>query len=154
MTPAAKAEERVEIHTDGSCSGNPGPGGWGAILTYRGHSRELSGGETLTTNNRMELTAAIRAIAALKRRVRAVLYTDSQYLKEGITRWLPQWKVRGWRTAAKKPVKNLDLWQQLDALLVGHEVEFRWVRGHTGHAGNERADTLARKGLEDHAREG
>jgi len=134
----------VEIFTDGACSGNPGPGGWGAILRYRGIEKELSGGEALTTNNRMELTAAISGLAALKRRCRVRLVTDSQYVRDGITRWLPAWKARGWRTADKKPVKNLDLWQRLDQAATAHDVEWHWVRGHAGHPENERADALAR----------
>ena len=137
----------VEIFTDGACSGNPGPGGWGALLRYGGAERELCGGEAATTNNRMELTAAIRALEALKRPSRIVLYTDSAYVKDGITRWIDRWKRNGWRTAAGKPVKNVDLWRRLDAALAGHTVAWRWVRGHAGHPGNERADALARKGL-------
>jgi ribonuclease HI len=139
----------VEIFTDGACSGNPGPGGWGAILKYRGHEKELCGGVPETTNNRMELTAAIRALEALKLPSKVIVHTDSRYLRDGITRWIHQWKLRDWRTAAKKPVKNVDLWQRLDALLVHHEVVWHWVRGHAGHAENERADALARQGLEE-----
>jgi ribonuclease HI len=134
----------VEIFTDGACSGNPGPGGWGAILRYGDTEREISGGETMTTNNRMEMTAAIEALTALKRPCRVRLYTDSTYVRDGIMRWLPQWKARGWRTADKKPVKNVDLWQRLDAAAAPHEIEWIWVRGHAGHPENERADMLAR----------
>ena len=137
----------VEIFTDGACSGNPGPGGWGALLRYGGSERELFGGEAATTNNRMELMAAIKAIEALKRPTRVRLHTDSVYLKDGITRWIKGWKAGGWKTAAKKPVKNVDLWRRLDALAAGHEIEWRWVKGHAGHPDNERADALARKGL-------
>jgi ribonuclease HI len=136
--------ERVEIFTDGACSGNPGPGGWGAVLRYKGHERELFGAESPTTNNRMEMMAAIAALEALKRPSTVRLFTDSLYLRDGITRWLPQWKARGWRTADKKPVKNVDLWQRLEAALETHSVEFHWVRGHAGHPENERADALAR----------
>jgi ribonuclease HI len=135
----------VEIHTDGACSGNPGPGGWAAILRWRDQERELSGGEHLTTNNRMELTAAIAALEALKRPMRVHLYTDSQYLRQGITEWLRGWKARGWLTADKKPVKNQDLWERLDAANARHAVEWRWLKGHAGHELNERADELARR---------
>ncbi|HZT89522.1 MAG TPA: ribonuclease HI [Stellaceae bacterium] len=134
----------VEIFTDGACSGNPGPGGWGAILRYRGVEKELSGGEAQTTNNRMELTAAIRGLEALTRPCRVRVTTDSQYVRDGITRWLPAWKARGWRTADKKPVKNQELWQRLEAAAAAHAVEWQWVRGHAGHPENERADVLAR----------
>ena len=137
----------VEIHTDGACSGNPGPGGWGAVLTYRGASSELSGGEAATTNNRMELMAAIRALEALSRPSRVRLHTDSTYVKDGITSWINRWKANGWKTAARKPVKNVDLWQRLEAARAGHEVEWRWVKGHAGDPGNERADALARQAI-------
>ena len=137
----------VAIYTDGACSGNPGPGGWGAVLLYGGHRREISGAAAETTNNRMELTAAIRALEALNRSTAVDLYTDSTYVKDGITRWLPNWKARGWRTAAKAPVKNRDLWEALDALTGRHDVTWHWVRGHAGNAENERADTLAREAL-------
>jgi ribonuclease HI len=137
----------VVIYTDGACSGNPGPGGWGAILTSGEHQRELSGGELHTTNNRMEIMAAIRALQALKRPCRVELHTDSQYLRQGITEWLPGWKARGWKTAAKAPVKNEDLWRELDEARARHTVDWRWVKGHAGHPMNERADALARKGL-------
>src|SRR5882762_5908538 len=138
------ARPEVEIFTDGACSGNPGPGGWGAILRFGEVEKELAGGEELTTNNRMELMAAIAALEALKRPCRVDLYTDSQYLRDGITRWLPGWKARGWRTAAKEPVKNIDLWQRLERAAEPHQVEWHWVRGHAGHPENERADALAR----------
>jgi ribonuclease HI len=134
----------VEIFTDGACSGNPGPGGWGAILRSRGVEKELAGAEPATTNNRMELMAAIAGLEALKRPCHVRLYTDSQYLRDGITRWLPGWKARGWRTAGKTPVKNVDLWQRLEAAAAPHEIEWHWVRGHAGHPENERADALAR----------
>ena len=137
----------VEIFTDGACSGNPGPGGWGVLLRYGTTEKELCGGEPVTTNNRMEMMAAIKAIEALKRPTRVRLHTDSTYLRDGITRWIRGWKANGWKTAAKKPVKNVDLWRRLDALAAGHEIEWRWVKGHAGHADNERADMLARKGL-------
>jgi ribonuclease HI len=139
--------ERVTIHTDGACSGNPGPGGWGAILTFGDHEKELNGGEEHTTNNRMELLAAISAFDALKRPCSVDLHTDSEYLKNGITGWIKNWKKNGWRTADKKPVKNIDLWQRLDAALSQHDVRWHWVKGHAGHAMNERADELARNGL-------
>lgn len=140
--------EAVDIYTDGACSGNPGPGGWGAVLRYRGAERELCGGEAQTTNNRMELMAAIRALETLKRPMRVQLYTDSVYLRDGITSWLPNWKRRGWKTAAKKPVKNVDLWQRLETAIQPHDVDWHWVKGHAGHPENERADALARQGLE------
>lgn len=136
--------EKVVIYTDGACSGNPGPGGWGAILTFGDHERELSGSEAHTTNNRMELMAAISALEALKRPCKVELHTDSQYVQQGISTWINQWKRNGWRTADKKPVKNVDLWKRLDTALARHDVNWRWVRGHDGHAMNERADVLAR----------
>ena len=138
----------VEIYTDGACRGNPGPGGWGAVLTYEGHEREIAGAETLTTNNRMELTAVIRALESLKRPVRARLFTDSEYVRRGITEWIPSWKVRGWRTADRRPVKNQDLWIELDKLAAGQELEWHWVRGHSGVPGNERADRLANQAID------
>ena len=151
MTPDERSTppsgKRVQAFTDGACSGNPGPGGWGVVLRYGGHERELFGGEADTTNNRMELMAAIRALEALTRPVRILLTTDSRYVMQGITQWLPGWKARGWRTADKKPVKNVDLWQRLEAAMTPHEVEWDWVRGHAGHPENERADALARTGL-------
>lgn len=138
----------VEIFTDGACKGNPGPGGWGVLLRWNGHEKRLFGGETHTTNNRMELTAAIMGLRALKRDCQIVLTTDSQYVRQGITEWLPNWKARGWRTAAKEPVKNADLWQALDAEVGRHRIEWRWVKGHSGHAENEIADQLANQGVE------
>ena len=139
--------DAVDIYTDGACSGNPGPGGWGAVLRWRGRTRELSGFEPATTNNRMELLAAISALEALKRPMAVRLFTDSDYLRQGITTWLPAWKKRGWRTAGRKPVKNQDLWQRLEQALARHRVEWRWVRGHSGDPDNERADQLARTAL-------
>ncbi len=138
----------VEIWTDGACKGNPGPGGWGAWLKSGGHEKELFGGEAQTTNNRMELTAVIEALASLKRRCRVELHTDSQYVQLGITEWLPNWVRRGWKTADRKPVKNADLWQRLHALSLQHEIDWRWVRGHAGISGNEHADQLANRGVE------
>lgn len=138
---------RVSIWTDGACSGNPGPGGWGAILRYDGHERELKGGEALTTNNRMELTAAIEALEALKRRCAVSMHTDSQYLRSGVTEWLGAWQRNGWRTAARKPVKNEDLWRRLAAATERHDIRWTWVRGHAGEELNERADKLAREGM-------
>lgn len=137
----------VEIYTDGACHGNPGPGGWGAVLRKGRHERELSGREETTTNNRMELTAAIRALQALRRPCRVELYTDSRYLRQGITEWLAQWKKRGWRTAGKKPVKNVDLWQELEQVASSHRVNWHWVKGHSGHPENERADRLANEAI-------
>ncbi len=140
-------EKSVDIFTDGACSGNPGPGGWGAILRYNGVEKELCGGEAGTTNNRMELMAAIQALEALKRPMTVRLYTDSEYVKNGITQWIKGWKARGWLTADRKPVKNVDLWQRLDEAAQRHDIQFHWVRGHAGHPENERADELARRGL-------
>ena len=140
-------EKLVEIFTDGACSGNPGPGGWGALLRYGGMEKELCGGEPETTNNRMELMAAIAALEALKRPSQVQLTTDSTYVKNGITTWIHDWKRRNWKTAAKKPVKNVDLWQRLEAALSRHQVEWHWVKGHAGHPENERADELARAGM-------
>ena len=137
----------VTIYTDGACSGNPGPGGWGAILISGEHRKEMCGGEDETTNNRMELTAAIEALDALKRPSRVTLYTDSTYVRDGITKWINGWRRNGWRTAAKKPVKNAELWQRLDATGERHEIDWRWVKGHAGHPENERADELARSGV-------
>lgn len=140
----------VIIHTDGACRGNPGPGGWGAVLqTGGGHEKELWGGEPSTTNNRMELMAAIMALEALKRPCRVDLHTDSQYVMKGISEWIHGWKARGWKTADKKPVKNEDLWKRLDAARQRHEVHWRWVKGHAGHALNERADALANRGVDE-----
>lgn len=141
--------DNVEIYTDGACKGNPGPGGWGALLVYKGVERELWGGEPDTTNNRMELTAAIRALELLNRPCRVQLTTDSEYVMKGIKEWLPNWKKRGWKTAARQPVKNADLWQALDAQVNRHEVHWHWVRGHNGHPGNERADQLANRGVSE-----
>ncbi len=140
-------DERVQIWTDGACSGNPGPGGWGALLVYNGTEKELSGGAAETTNNRMELSAAIAALEALKRPCKIDLHTDSQYVKGGITGWIHGWKKNGWKTADKKPVKNVDLWQQLDEALKRHDVAWHWVRGHDGNVENEKADLLARQGM-------
>jgi len=137
----------VVIYTDGACSGNPGPGGWGSILMYNGHRRELSGGEPATTNNRMEMMAVIEALEALKRSCRIVIHTDSTYVMKGMTEWMDNWKRRGWKTADKKPVKNVDLWQRLDEAMTRHDVEWRWVRGHSGIPENERADELARQAI-------
>jgi ribonuclease HI len=142
----------VEIYTDGACSGNPGPGGWGAVLTYRGREKEICGGEAATTNNRMELMAAIRALETLSRPATVHLYTDSVYVRSGITSWLAAWKRNGWKTSAKQPVKNADLWQRLEAAAAPHQVEWRWVKGHNGDPGNERADALANRGLTEAGR--
>jgi ribonuclease HI len=139
----------VEIFTDGACRGNPGPGGWGAILRYGGHEKELFGGEKETTNNRMEMTAVIRALDSLKRECRVIVTTDSMYVKQGITQWIHNWKRRGWKKADKSPVKNADLWKQLDQLASSHQVDWKWVKGHSGHAENERADELANRGIDD-----
>jgi ribonuclease HI len=139
--------QKIVIHTDGACSGNPGPGGWGAILRSGEHEKELQGGEALTTNNRMELTAAIMALEALKRPSSVELHTDSVYVKDGIGKWIHGWKRNGWKTSDKKPVKNAELWQRLDAALGRHEVTWHWVKGHAGHDDNERADELARQGM-------
>jgi ribonuclease HI len=141
------SEQVVEIYADGACKGNPGPGGWGVLLRSGDSERELYGGEPDTTNNRMELTAVIRGLEALKRRCRVRLYTDSQYVQKGISSWIHDWKRRAWRTADKKPVKNVDLWQRLDALASGHDVEWHWVKGHAGHPENERADALANRAI-------
>jgi ribonuclease HI len=142
-----QAGDRVVIHTDGACSGNPGPGGWGAILEWGGRRREIKGGEAHTTNNRMELMAAISALEALKRPCDVDLHTDSQYLRQGITSWIHGWKRNGWKTADRKPVKNADLWQRLDAAVARHTIRWHWVRGHSGHDLNERADELAREAI-------
>jgi ribonuclease HI len=155
MTGAEGAEgtagtDVVDVFTDGACSGNPGPGGWGAVLRFRGRERELSGFNGATTNNRMELMAAIAALEALTRPSRVRIHTDSRYLKDGITTWIHDWKRRQWRTADKKPVKNVDLWQRLEAALAPHEVTWHWIRGHSGHVENERADALARAAIATH----
>ncbi len=143
------ADELVVIHTDGACRGNPGPGGWGALLRYRGHERVLRGGEFDTTNNRMEMLGAISALEALTRPSRVALHTDSQYVQKGITEWLPGWIRRGWRTADRKPVKNADLWQRLQAAAAPHRVSWHWVRGHAGDPDNERADALANEAIDE-----
>ena len=147
MTDKTDRARRVIIHTDGACSGNPGPGGWGAILQWGDHRRELKGGENHTTNNRMELMGAISALEALKRPCEVEIHTDSQYLRQGITEWIHGWKRNGWRTGEKKPVKNVDLWQRLDAAAARHRMHWHWVRGHAGHDLNERADQLAREAI-------
>ena len=143
----------VTIYTDGACSGNPGPGGWGALLQFGEHERELKGGERNTTNNRMELTAAIAALETLKRTCKIHLHTDSIYLRDGITSWIHNWKRNGWRTTAKKPVKNVDLWQRLDEAIQSHDIEWHWIKGHAGDPGNEAADALARQGLDAYGRD-
>ena len=143
-TPPAE----VEIYTDGACRGNPGPGAWAALLRYRDQEKEISGAETATTNNRMELMGAISALEALRKPSRVLLHTDSQYVLKGMTQWIRDWRARGWRTADKKPVKNVDLWQRLDAAAAPHQVEWRWVRGHAGNPGNERVDALANRAID------
>ncbi len=144
--------EHVEIYTDGACKGNPGPGGWGALLRYQSvqglREKELFGGEPVTTNNRMELIAVIRAIEALKRPCTVTVHTDSVYVQKGISEWIHNWKKRGWKTATREPVKNADLWQELDGLVTTHKIDWRWIKGHAGHAGNERADALANRGVD------
>ena len=141
--------QTVEVYTDGACRGNPGPGGWGVLLRYGNTEKELYGGEADTTNNRMELMAAIQALENLKRESKVFLTTDSQYVRKGITEWIANWKKRGWKTASKQPVKNKDLWQRLDKAATQHQVEWHWVRGHTGHPENERADELANRGIDE-----
>ncbi len=141
-------EHEIDIYTDGACKGNPGPGGWGALLRSGTHEKELFGGEPATTNNRMELTAVIRALQCLRRPSRVIVHTDSQYVQKGIGQWVHMWKARGWKTADRKPVKNEDLWRELDALAARHQVVWKWVRGHAGHPENERADALANLGVE------
>lgn len=142
-------EQAVEIFTDGACRGNPGPGGWGALLRFNGTEKELYGAEPLTTNNRMELMAAISALASLKRPCRVRITTDSKYVLQGITEWLAGWKLKNWKTASRQPVKNVDLWQELDRLVTPHQVDWHWVRGHTGHPENERADQLANRAIDE-----
>lgn len=151
-TPPSTPLPKVIVFTDGACSGNPGPGGWGAILVSGPHRKELSGGEKLTTNNRMELLGAISALEALKQKSAVTLTTDSNYVKDGISKWIHGWKRNGWKTATKEPVKNAELWQRLDAAQAKHQVEWKWVKGHAGHAENERADELAREGMAPHKR--
>jgi ribonuclease HI len=148
MSGENKLSETVVIYTDGACSGNPGPGGYGAVLQWGEHTREIYGGEPATTNNRMELLAAVNALEALKRPMDIVLYTDSTYVRNGITKWIVGWKRNGWLTSAKKPVKNADLWQELEAAADRHTVDWRWVKGHSGDPGNEHADELARRGID------
>jgi ribonuclease HI len=147
LAPTDSDDGLVEIFTDGACSGNPGPGGWAALLRWRGHEKELSGAEPATTNNRMELTAAVRALDSLKRPARVRLHSDSMYLRDGITRWIHAWKRKGWKTADRKPVKNVDLWQALETAASRHEIRWDWVRGHSGHPENERVDALARAAI-------
>lgn len=137
----------IEIYTDGACSGNPGPGGWGAVMLYKGHRKELSGGESETTNNRMELLAVVKSLETLKRKSRVIVFTDSTYVMKGITEWIQAWKARGWRTAGRKPVKNVDLWKALESAIGPHDVGWKWVRGHSGVKENERADELARSAI-------
>jgi len=137
----------VKIYTDGACSGNPGPGGWGVLMLWNGHEKELNGGEAETTNNRMEMMAVIKALEALKNHPKVELYTDSKYVMQGVNEWMAGWKAKGWRTASKKPVKNQDLWREIDALVSEHDVTFHWVKGHAGDPGNERADSLAVAGI-------
>jgi ribonuclease HI len=147
-SPSGSAPEVVEIYVDGACRGNPGPGGWAATLSFGDRERQLAGAEAVTTNNRMELMAVIRALESLKRPVKARVYTDSQYVRRGITEWIASWKARGWRTADRKPVKNQDLWERLDALAASHSIEWHWVRGHSGVPGNERVDLLANQAID------
>jgi ribonuclease HI len=142
-------QEKVTIYTDGACSGNPGPGGWGVLMHYKDKEKELYGYEADTTNNRMELKAAIEALRAMKRTIKIDLYTDSTYVRNGISEWLKGWKAKGWKGANRKPIKNIDLWQELDLEVQKHDVTFHWVKGHAGHPGNERADELARRGIEE-----
>ncbi len=147
---SAAQDTTVELFTDGACRGNPGPGGWGVLMRYRGHEKELFGGEPQTTNNRMELMAAIQGLEALNRdQCQVTVFTDSKYVMQGITEWLEGWKARGWKTAGKKPVKNVDLWQRLDTARQKHQVNWQWVKGHAGHPENERADTLANRGIDE-----
>ena len=147
-------DDTVEIFTDGACKGNPGPGGWGVVLRWRGRVKELFGGEAETTNNRMELMAAIVALETLNAPCQVVLTTDSKYVMDGITQWMANWKKRGWKTASKQPVKNVDLWQRLDAAVQRHEIDWQWVKGHSGHPGNERADALANRGIDEMKQQG
>lgn len=141
--------ERIVIYTDGACRGNPGPGGWGAVLRYGSNEKQLHGGDPETTNNRMELMAVIRALEAIRRSSPIDLYSDSRYVLSGIKEWLPQWKARGWKTASRKPVRNMELWQRLDELAAGHDIRWHWVKGHSGDPGNDLADTLANRGIDE-----
>ena len=147
LSKGDKEMERIEIYTDGACKGNPGPGGWGALLRSGTHEKEIFGGERHTTNNRMEITAVIESLKLVKKKAKVCIYTDSTYVKDGISSWIKQWKINGWKTAAKKPVKNEELWRELDLLVSQHQIEWVWVKGHAGDEGNERADALANKGV-------
>lgn len=147
LSKGDKQMEQIEIYTDGACKGNPGPGGWGALLRSGTHEKEIFGGERHTTNNRMEITAVIESLKLVKKKAKVCIYTDSTYVKDGISSWIKQWKINGWKTAAKKPVKNEELWRELDLLVSQHQIEWVWVKGHAGDEGNERADALANKGV-------
>ncbi len=147
LSKGDKEMEQIEIYTDGACKGNPGPGGWGALLRSGAHEKEIFGGERHTTNNRMEITAVIESLRLVKKKAKVCIYTDSTYVKDGISSWIKQWKINGWKTAAKKPVKNEELWRELDLLVSQHQIEWIWVKGHAGDEGNERADALANKGV-------
>ena len=147
LSKGDKEMEQIEIYTDGACKGNPGPGGWGALLRSGTHEKEIFGGERHTTNNRMEITAVIESLKLVKKKSKVCIYTDSTYVKDGISSWIKQWKINGWKTAAKKPVKNEELWKELDLLVSQHQIEWVWVKGHAGDEGNERADALANKGV-------
>jgi len=147
LSKGDKEMEQIEIYTDGACKGNPGPGGWGALLRSGTHEKEIFGGERHTTNNRMEITAVIESLKLVKKKAKVCIYTDSTYVKDGISSWIKQWKINGWKTAAKKPVKNEELWRELDLLVNQHQIEWVWVKGHAGDEGNERADALANKGV-------
>jgi len=147
LSKGDKEMEQIEIYTDGACKGNPGPGGWGALLRSGEHEKEIFGGERHTTNNRMEITAVIESLKLVKKKAKVCIYTDSTYVKDGISSWIKQWKINGWKTAAKKPVKNEELWRELDLLVSQHQIEWVWVKGHAGDEGNERADALANKGV-------
>jgi ribonuclease HI len=147
LSKGDKEMEQIEIYTDGACKGNPGPGGWGALLRSGAHEKEIFGGERHTTNNRMEITAVIESLKLVKKKAKVCIYTDSTYVKDGISSWIKQWKINGWKTAAKKPVKNEELWRELDLLVSQHQIEWVWVKGHAGDEGNERADALANKGV-------
>ena len=147
LSKGDKQMEQIEIYTDGACKGNPGPGGWGALLRSGEHEKEIFGGERHTTNNRMEITAVIESLKLVKKKAKVCIYTDSTYVKDGISSWIKQWKINGWKTAAKKPVKNEELWRELDLLVSQHQIEWVWVKGHAGDEGNERADALANKGV-------